>query len=102
LEGIKSNVTFVLSRVNPARMADSVMEGHGVCRNRDSTRRGVWAGCALYPLLCVRDGVDVGAHHAHLIVLLAQIVQQDVTQGHHADQMSIQADGHVTEAVPPH
>jgi len=30
--------------------------------------------------LGIWNGVDVGAHHAHLVIFLVQVVQQNVTQ----------------------
>jgi hypothetical protein len=32
------------------------------------------------PILSVRGRVDVSAHHAHLIILLVQVVEQNVPQ----------------------
>ena len=52
--------------------------------------------------LCVGHGVDVGTHHAHFIILLVQIVEQDVAERYHANQVAFVANGQVTETVAPH
>src|ERR1035438_2539892 len=44
----------------------------------------------------------VAAHHAHLVILLVQIVQQDVAQRYHANQSSLVANGQVAETVASH
>ena len=46
--------------------------------------------------------VDVGAHHAHFIILLVQIVEQGVAERYHANQVAFVANGQVTETVAPH
>jgi len=46
--------------------------------------------------------VQVGSHHANLIVFLVQIMEKDVAQRHHAPQFSALADQQVAEPVAPH
>src|SRR5579862_4988928 len=53
---------------------------------------------ALHP----RDRVDVGAHHAHFIIFLRQVAQEQVTQGNQALEFCAFANGQVTEAVVAH
>jgi len=46
--------------------------------------------------------MKVGPHHADLVVLLVQIVQQDVAQRNHAHQVSLVANRQMTETVAAH
>src|SRR3974390_3513657 len=52
--------------------------------------------------LRVGHRVDVGTHHAYFVIFLIQIMQQDVPERHHADQVSFVADREVAETVAPH
>ena len=49
----------------------------------------------------VRRRVDVGAHHAHLVILLIQVVHQDVAQRDHADQLSLMANRQMAKSMAP-
>ena len=50
-------------------------------------------GSVIGSALSVRDGVDVGTHHANFVVFLVQVMQQNVPQRDDANQLSFMANG---------
>lgn len=46
--------------------------------------------------------VDVGPHHADLVILLVQIVEQNIAQRNHAYELALMANGQVSKAVATH
>ena len=81
----KSNVT----NLNPA--GEICLERRDLAGKRLKPR--VVPAATRGAFLGVRGGVDVGAHHAHLVVLLIEIMEQDIAQRHDSYQMSLVADG---------
>ncbi len=80
---------LALRRRDPGgRVADGVLPSCDAGRWRDD--------------LGVGHGVDISAHHANLVVFFVEVMQQDVTQGDHADQMAFMADRKVPKAVAAH
>jgi hypothetical protein len=59
----ESNVTF--GPYGRGRVQEDIQAYQGVHQTEDEN-------------LCVWDGVDVGAHHAHFVIFLVQIVQQNI------------------------